>query len=84
MLHYVIFENGYKKQLQARFWNCNGKKISVVASITKGADWAAYIGADTLETEEESMQHALDYGCKLGERDALHFFPELAEMRYRN
>lgn len=74
MKHYVIHEDQYKKQLQARFWNCGGHQISIVASITKDVDWAAYIGADTLYTERESMVHALEYGCKLGEKDARYYF----------
>lgn len=44
--HHIFNEDDYKLQLEARFWNCQGKHIAIVACITKRVDWAAYIGTD--------------------------------------
>lgn len=68
--------------IEGRYWNSNGKGISVVASITEGIDWAAYIGADNGWSEEECCEWTADYGSKLSESDARHFFPDI-ELPYR-
>lgn len=81
--HYIYYEDNHKLQLQGRFWNCGEHQTSIMASITKGVDWSAYIGADSLYTEQDSMKHALDYGCKLSESDARHFFSDI-ELPYRH
>ena len=45
MMSYFIFETTDDRQrLEGRYWNCQGTGIAIVASITKGIDWAAYIG----------------------------------------
>jgi len=36
--------HGYK--IEGRFWNQGGKQIAIIASITSGIDWGAYIGTD--------------------------------------
>jgi len=81
--HYVFYESDHNQSLEARFWNCGGFQIAIIASITKGIDWAAYIGADRSFTEGETLWNVKDHGCKLSEKDARHFFPEI-ELPYRN
>ncbi len=67
---------------EGRYWNSNGKGITVVASITDGIDWAAYIGADNGWSEEACIKWAAEYGAKLIEADARHFFPDI-KLPYR-
>jgi len=67
---------------EGRYWNTNGKGIAIVASITEGIDWAAYIGADEDWEEEACIKCAAEYGAKLSESDARHFFPAV-ELPYR-
>ncbi len=67
---------------EGRYWNSNGKGITIVASITEGIDWAAYIGADNGWEEEACVKWAAEYGAKLSEDDAVHFFPNIP-LRYR-
>jgi len=75
----------YQQALEGRFWNCQGKQIAIVASITKRIDWAAYIGTDAPDSygEEDTCIYALEKGCKLSEEDARYFFPAI-ELPYRN
>jgi hypothetical protein len=68
--------------IEGRYWNTNGKGITIVASITEGIDWAAYIGADNGWEEEACVKWAAEHGAKLSETDARHFFPDI-ELRYR-
>ena len=68
---------------EARYWNTNGKGIAIVASITEGIDWAAYIGADDGWSENECVRWTKDYGAKLQESDARYFFPDI-ELKYRH
>ena len=67
---------------EGRYWNSNGKGITVAASFTEGIDWAAYIGADNGWEEENCCKWAAEYGAKLSEADARHFFPGI-ELPYR-
>ncbi len=48
-------------------------------------DWAAYIGParDKSESREETERHVQKQGCKLPERVARAFFPQLAAVLYR-
>ena len=68
---------------EARYWNTGGHGISIVAVITKDIDWAAYIGADSGYSETACIASTKNYGAKLCETDALHFFPFI-ELPYRN
>lgn len=68
--------------VQGRYWNTNGKGITIVAVITEGIDWAAYIGADDGCEEAACIKWAAEYGAKLSEHDARHFFPDI-ELPYR-
>lgn len=67
---------------EGRYWNSNSKGITVVAVITEGIDWAAYIGADDGREEEACMRWTADYGAKLSREDAKHFFPGI-KLPYR-
>ena len=69
--------------LEARYWNCGGTNICIVAQITEGIDWAAYIGADKSDTEEEALEYSISYGCKLLEKDARYFLPGIS-LPYRS
>ena len=74
---------GEQEILEGRYWNTNGKGITIVAVITEGIDWAAYIGADEGWEEQACIKWASDYGAKLSERDAMYFFPDI-KLPYRN
>ena len=71
-----------EQTIKGRYWNSNGKGICVVAVITEGIDWAAYIGADNGQWEDNCVQWASHYGPKLSEQDARHFFPNIT-LPYR-
>jgi len=80
---YSFKDDTHKQFLEARFWNCEGKQIAIVACITKGMNWAAYIGADTSQGEDSTLNYVARRGCKLSEKDARHFFPDI-KLPYRN
>lgn len=67
----------------ARYWNANGVGIAVVAVITEGVDWAAYIGADDGQRQEHCIEWTADMGEKLCFKDATYFFPDI-ELPYRD
>lgn len=67
---------------EARYWNIGGHGICIMAAVTEGIDWAAYIGADDGRSEEACMELTLSHGVKLSEADARHFFPDI-DMPYR-
>ncbi len=71
-----------KEKIEGRYWNSNGKGICIMAWITEKIDWAAYIGADNGYSEEDCMETTCNYGSKLSESDARHFFPRI-ELPYR-
>jgi len=74
---------GDRKIITGRYYNANYYATAIVASITEGIDWAAYIGgANHTLSESEAMLYVRDYGCKLSEKDARHFFPNI-ELPYR-
>ena len=77
--HYVFQEDQYKQHLEGRFWNQSGKQLAIVAVITKGVDWAAYIGTDAPDSyrEEDTLKYVAAHGCKLAEEDARYFFPNV-------
>ncbi len=74
---------GDKHIKQARYYNANEVGISIVASITEGIDWAAYIGGDDGFSEAHCIEWTAQKGVKLQESDARHYFPDMA-LRYRN
>lgn len=67
---------------EGRYWNV-GMGICIMAAITEGVDWAAYIGADNGESERNCMEYTLEYGAKLLKHEALCFFPEFKDRIYR-
>ena len=88
-LPYYIFKRAANKRyLEGRFWNQGGKQIAIVAIVTERngfGNWAAYLGTDAPDshTEEGTCIHVAEYGCKLSEKDARHFFPGI-ELPYRH
>ena len=74
---------GTRVSHEARYWNANGKGICVMASVTVGVDWAAYIFADDGWCERDLMVATLERGAKLSEQDARHFFSSLDLLPYR-
>ena len=79
---YKFINNDHQEAQEARYYCANGFSLAIVASITKGVDWAAYIGADQSRREEETLHFVKDYGCKLSEEDARHYFQNI-ELPYR-
>jgi len=82
-LAYKFEESQYQERLEGRYWNCQGINIAIVAVVTKGIDWAAYIGADTDSTSElKALEYVVNWGSKMDEKDARYFFPNI-ELPYR-
>lgn len=70
--------------LGVKYWNANNSNIVIVAQISRGIDWALYIGAAPgAKTEEEAIQHIASYGDKLDETLARFLLPNVQE-RYRH
>ena len=85
--YYVFKKTDSKRYLEARFWNQGGKQLAIVAIVTavnEHGDWAAYIGTDAPDShsEEGTLEYVAERGCKLSEKDAHHFFPEI-KLPYR-
>jgi len=85
--YYCFKQKGHKRFIEARFWNQGGKQLAIVAVVTAlngFGDWAAYIGTDAPNsyTEDATLCHVAERGCKLSESDARHFFPEI-KLPYR-
>ena len=74
---------GNRTLITGRYYNANYYATAIVASITEGIDWAAYIGgADNHCSEKEAIQFVADRGCKLSENDARYYFPAI-KLPYR-
>lgn len=73
---------GDRQIIEGRYWNSNGRGICIVAVITEGIDWAAYIGADTGQREDDCIKWAASWGPKLSKEDARYFFPTI-DLPYR-
>ena len=85
--YYVFRKIDADRYLEGRFWNQGGKQIAIIAMITQFGnfgEWAAYIGTDAPNsyTEQATLIYVADRGCKLSEKDARHFFPEI-NLPYR-
>ena len=82
--YYTFYETDHSQHIEGRFWNCQGKQMAIVACITKGVDWAAYIGTDAPDsyTEDDTLKYVTSRGCKLSREDAIHFFPNIT-LPYR-
>lgn len=78
----VIVSRRYQKVddeilVEARYYNANRYACAVVAVMTPGVDWAAYMGGCGSDlSEEEAVRFVARKGCKLSEEDARHFFPD--------
>ena len=74
---------GTRQLITARYYNTIYYATAIVASITGGIDWAAYIGgADPDISKENAVEYVGNCGDKLSERDARHFFPNI-KLPYR-
>lgn len=79
---YKFDEAEWSEKYEARFWNCQGTHLAIVACISKGIDWAAYIGAHNDYTEQQTLEYVSKWGCKLSRDDARYFFPDI-KLPYR-
>lgn len=74
---------GDRKVITGRYFNSNYHACAVVAVITIGIDWAAYMNGCNVEAPEAvCVAQVAEYGGKLSEADARHFFPDI-ELPYR-
>lgn len=74
---------GEQTIIEGRYYNANYYACAIVAVVTKGIDWAAYIGGASAEASEEDVVFFVaTRGCKLSEKDARHFFPDI-KLLYR-
>jgi len=74
---------GKEKIIEGRYYNANYYATAIVAVITEGVDWAAYIGGAPADLpERETVEFVAARGCKLSKNDAKHFFPEIT-LPYR-
>ena len=82
--YYCFEEDNWEAKLEARYWNPQNQNICIVASITKGIDWSAYIGAAPgVHSEMVALEAVAERGAKLSAEDARYFFPEI-KLPYRN
>ena len=88
--YYVVEKTATHRILEGRFWNCQGKQIAIVATITYfpqvgRGDWSAYIGTDAPHsvTEQGTCEYTARYGSKLSDKDAKYYFPEIT-LPYRH
>lgn len=80
----INLKRGNKYSIEGRYYNANGFAVAIIASVTHEIDWATYIGATPGDVREaETVQATLKFGCKLSEKDARHFFPEM-KLTYRH
>jgi len=78
-----MYEAGEQVLIRGRYFNSNGHATAIVAVVTVGVDWAAYIGEADPQREWEAYPHVAETGSKLLEKDARHFFPNI-DLRYRS
>ena len=80
----IVLEDG-NQILEGGYWNANGVAVAIIAVVTPGIDWAAYIGGTGDDyLKEETLRWVARCGCKLPEATARHFFDNrLADMAYR-
>jgi len=68
---------GERQIIEARYYNANYHACAIVAVVTKGVDWTAYIsGCPADISEQKAVEFTAQKGCKLSEMDARHFFPK--------
>jgi hypothetical protein len=81
--YYCFKGDETEKFLEGRYWNTNGKGICIIAVVTEGIDWAAYVGADNGYREQDCLLWTSERGQKLSEKDARYFFPDI-KLPYRS
>jgi hypothetical protein len=75
---------GDRKIIEGRYCNANYYACAIVAVVTEGIDWAAYMnGCNAKITREDALEQVAEDGDKLSEKDARHFFPDI-ESPYRD
>jgi hypothetical protein len=75
---------GNRQIIEGRYYNANYYATAIVAVITEGINWAAYIGGALPGiTEKDAVEFVADKGCKLSMSDAKHFFPKIT-LPYRH
>ena len=77
-----------RKLKPARFYNCGTHGVAIVASMNYDndgniADWTAYIGVGSVQTENDCHMEVAEQGIKLSMTDAFHFFPNLPGTLWR-
>jgi len=78
-------EKGTRYNVEGRYFNAQGWSVAIVASVVHGLEWAAYIGATWGPVSEKlTITTVAKHGCKLQEKDARHFFPDLNDLAYRH
>ena len=81
--YYTFYEDEWIQKLEGRYWNPQGHNICIIAILTKGVAWAAYIGASpNTSSERASLVNVASWGAKLSVQDANYFFPEI-KLPYR-
>ena len=75
-LDFMTVGSGIGFRLYPRgFWRSGGFCVAVVAVVTPGVDWAAYIGAQPDAVGRDDLYEWVSrHGAKLSEADARHFF----------
>lgn len=68
--------------VEGRYWNSGGMGMAIMAVITIGVDWTAYVGADNSRNEMDTCAYVCEQGSKLRVEDARYFFPDM-ELPYR-
>ncbi len=67
----------------ARYFNSNWTAMIIIAAINEGRDWAVYAsGVDHMMSEEIAAEWCSHHGCKMSEKDARYFFPDV-KLPYR-
>ena len=76
-------ELGEQILVEGRYYNANWYACAIVAVITHGVDWAAYIGGCPHGISSmEAHKFVAETGSKLLSKDARYYFPDI-ELPYR-
>ncbi len=69
---------------EGRYYDSDGFNLAIVATVTEGVDWAAYLGASSSIDygEDSAVVEAAGYGAKLSEADARYYFD--VDLPYRH
>lgn len=79
--HYYIGYCPGHRVYEGRYWNANFYAVVIVATVTLGRDWAAYIGsAGSGVRGVEALMEVAEKGCKMSEEDAKYYFPYIADV----